>query len=186
MFSAREAPFFHFATQIELPPLDESFVRHIVRTFHSLGRRRLDEAKAMEAFRTVGSNPYYFRKVIEILLAAVADDIPGAIAQLRQRLPEEQGYTRLWIGLRPLDREVLALLASGERSVFSRPSRKWLGERLEIREPDPAAVQSALRRLLSARIVLKTENQGSYQFEDPEFAEWVRRASSVLRAKRRR
>ena len=32
MFAARQAPFFHFATPIDLPPLGEPFVNHILRT----------------------------------------------------------------------------------------------------------------------------------------------------------
>ena len=40
MFSARQAPFFHFATPNDLPPLLEPFVDHMIATFSTVSGRR--------------------------------------------------------------------------------------------------------------------------------------------------
>ncbi len=174
MFSDREAPFFHFATQIQLPLLGEAFVRHIVKTFNGVTKRKISVDNALAAYEDLHRNPFYFRKVVEIMLVNPNADFDTAIRQLRAKLPIEQGYTAAWIKLRSLDQEILSLLASGEKALFAVRPREGLAETLGIKTPSPATIQTSIRRLQALRLVTKGVDRGVYEFDDPEFAEWVR------------
>ena len=54
MFSDRAAPFFDFATQVDLPPFGDDFVEYLLNALASATKRRLDRAPAVEAFDIQG------------------------------------------------------------------------------------------------------------------------------------
>ncbi len=68
MFSARQAPFFHFATPIELPALGAPFVDHVLGTFRKVSRRTQARRDMLRAFEKLHANPYFFRVLVETLL----------------------------------------------------------------------------------------------------------------------
>ena len=68
MFAAPQAPFFHFATPIDLPQLDEPFVDHILATMADATQRRPDRHEMLAAFNDLHRNPYYFRMLVETML----------------------------------------------------------------------------------------------------------------------
>lgn len=174
MFSDREAPFFHFATQIELPPLDAHFVHHVLQAFTQASGRRLDEADALEAFRLLHHNPLYFRKLIEIILANPAIDVKQAIPILRLRLPVEQGFVASWLGLRAIDRAVLLQISQQTAGLYALETRRHIGASLTGKAPSKAEILGALRRLLADGLIVRTKRFGEYVIEDDEFAEWVK------------
>lgn len=174
MFNERAAPFFHFGTRLEFPRLGKHFVSHVLRAFKAASGRTLTEPRMIALFDALNQNPYYFRKVLEAMLAQPRLDIDRALSLTRERLALEQGYPRLWSALKPFDRELLRVLARGERSLFGAQARQAIGRALGGETPQIGAVQSSLRRLDSVRIVHSSGERGSYIFEDEEFAQWIR------------
>ena len=78
MFSDREAPFFHFATPIDLPALGTGFVDHVVAVFRRTAKRQLDHAANARRLRPSSSQPL-------LLSPAGSEDAvrPGAHRRLR-------------------------------------------------------------------------------------------------------
>ena len=175
MFAARQAPFFHFATPIDLPPLDESFVDHILRTMADVAGRSPERRQMLDAFNALHGNPYYFRAVVEAMLLNPGLDANAAVEDVRGRIAAELGYPQTWLSLTPLQRAVAETLLEHAKP-FSRASRDAIAERLGDQAPPPSRVQAALRRL--ERLGLVDRQNGGWAPADPEWADWVRRAEA--------
>ena len=172
MFSARQAPFFHFAMPIELPPLAEPFVDHILAAFHKVALRKLSRRDALAAFERLHASPYLFRVLIEQLLHDAGLDIGPALAGVRDRIALDLGYPDTWLALTAIQRATARALADGADQPFGQPFRRRVGG--EIGKPALSAgrVQAALRRL--ERTGLADTYTGRWALVDPEFAAWIR------------
>ncbi len=173
MFSDRDAPFFHFATQIDLPSLDIKFVSHVLAEFKKAAKREIDLKEAMHVFESLKHNPYYFRKVVENMLKTPGESLSQTLRYIREQIPVWEGYPATWIALRPLDREILLMLAQGESSMFTRASRAHLSKRLGVKQMSAAKVVVSVRRLLHRRLILRDAGKQRYMIEDWEFAVWI-------------
>lgn len=176
MFSARQAPFFHFATAIDLPRLGAPFVEHLLRAFRSASGRRLDVDELLSAFERLHANPYFFRVLLEALLRDPALTVPEALASVRERIAEELGYADTWLGLTPLQRAVAGALAANGKKPFGQPFRNAVGAALTAEPPSAARVQAALRRL--RRLGVADTPLGEWVLADPEFAAWLRESGN--------
>jgi hypothetical protein len=179
MFSRREAPFFHFATSIDLPPLDDGFVDHLLAAFAAATGAVLDREAALATFAALHRNPFFFRKLLELLLSRSRRDIKAALGEVQARLSEELGYDRQWLGLSALQRAVLHALAGGSGEMaatrpFAAGTRAAMGAVLGTEPPSTPQVQAAIRRLVRLGLVSRADRASDYAFEDPEFARWVR------------
>lgn len=172
MFSARQAPFFHFATPIELPVLGEPFVNHILDTFKKTTRRTLERNKMLSAFETLHANPYFFRVLIETILLDPALSVESALERVRDRIAVDLGYPGTWLGLSAIQRMTAQALAHGANRPFSQRFRRAIGVALGERTPAAGRIQAALRRL--ERLGLADTHTGRWALVDPEFAAWVR------------
>ena len=173
MFAARQAPFFHFATPIDLPQLGEPFVDHILATMAEAARRRPDRHEMLDAFEDLHRNPYYFRMLVETMLLNPRLAVQAALHDVRHRVASELGYQDTWLSLSPLQRAVaLALLEHAK--PFSQSSRDALADKLGEGTPSPSRVQAALRRL--QRLGLADRENGGWRLADPEWATWIRDA----------
>ncbi|HJU30839.1 MAG TPA: ATP-binding protein [Hyphomicrobiaceae bacterium] len=173
MFSDRHAPFFHFATSIELEPLGAPFVDHLLAAFQRATGERLDRAAALAAFDGLHQNPFFFRKLLELLLPETKRDIPSALARLRSGLAANLGYDRLWLSLNPLQRALAHTLAKGVEAPFSEANRAEIGRLTDAQPPTIAQTQTALRRLVRLGIVTRVDSNTAYVFDDPELARWI-------------
>ena len=176
MFAARQAPFFHFATPIDLPPLDESFVDHIVNTMADVAGRSPERRPMLGAFQVLHGNPYYFRTVVEAMLLNPSLDVSTAIEDVRGRIADELGFPRTWLSLTPVQRAVAQTLLEHAKP-FSQASRSAIAGRLGGEPPSSSRVQAALRRL--ERLGLVDKQNGGWAPADPEWADWVRQAAQV-------
>lgn len=177
MFSVRQAPFFHFATAIDLPRLGAPFVEHLLGAFQSASGRQLDADELLAAFERLHANPYFFRVLLEALLRDPALSVAGAMASLRERIAEELGYVETWLGLTPLQRAVAGALAANGQRPFSQPFRERVGRALREEPPSAAQVQAALRRL--RRLGVADTPLGEWALADPEFAAWIREGGGL-------
>ena len=174
MFGAREAPFFHFATPVDLPSLDEEFVDHLFRTFKKIARRAPQRCELLSAFDQLHRNPYFFRALVETLLLNPHLAVAEGLEQVRGRLVDELGYPNTWLGINPLQRAVAWALANGRRNLFSRSFRETTGRELGEAVPlSSSRIQAALRKL--ERLGLADREAGDWALADPEFEAWVQR-----------
>ena len=172
MFSARQAPFFHFATPIALPALGEPFVDHVLDTFRKVSRRTLERSAMLLAFERLHANPYFFRVLVETMLHDPGLTVDSALERVRDRLAVDLGYPETWLALTPIQRAAARALAHGARRPFSRPFRRALGAALGEDAPSAGRVQAALRRL--ERLGLADTHAGAWMLADPEFVAWIR------------
>ena len=172
MFSARQAPFFHFATPVELPALDAPFVDHVLGAFRKVARRTLKRRDMLRAFEKLHANPYFFRVLVETLLHDPALDVDTALGRVRERIAADLGYPGVWLALTPVQRATARVLAGGAGRPFSQRFRHAAGIALGEETPPAARIQAALRRL--ERLGLADTHTGDWTLVDPEFAAWIR------------
>ena len=172
MFGAREAPFFHFATPIDLPSLGEEFVDHLFQTFKKTVRHAPKRRELLSAFDQLHRNPHFFRVLIETLLLNPPLAVAEGLEQVRGRVADELGYTNIWLGCNPLQRAVAQALAAGRRNPFSRSFREAAGRALgEVVPPSSSRIQAALRKM--ERLGLVDRGTGGWALADLEFGAWI-------------
>lgn len=173
MFSDKQAPFFHFATSIELEPLDRRFVEHLLSAFQRATSERLDPTAAHAAFEALHRNPFFFRKLLELLLPETKRDIPSALERLRAGFAANLGYDRLWLSLNAIQRALAHTLARGAEMPFGEANRVEIGRLTGAAPPTIAQTQTALRRLVRLGVVTRIDSKTIYVFDDPEMARWI-------------
>ena len=173
MFAARQAPFFHFASPIDLPALGEPFVDHILATMADAAQRRPDRHEMLDAFNDLHRNPYYFRLLVETMLLNPGLTTTTALREVRHRVAAELGYQDTWLLLSPLQRAVAQALLE-QTKPFSQSSRDFMADKLDEGMPSQSRVQAALRRL--QRLGLADRDDGGWRLADPEWATWIRDA----------
>ena len=171
MFSDREAPFFHFATPIDLPALGKPFVDHLVAVFRRTAKRGLDRDGMLDAFDRLHRNPHFFRLLLQTMLHHPEQTIRSALELVRERISADLGYPEAWLGLTPIQRETARALAMGSSRPFSRAFRTALGFALGEEAPGAARVQAALRRL--ERLGIVDTARGKWELADPGFGRWI-------------
>ena len=171
MFSARSAPFFHFASRIELPPLGDAFVEHMIGAFRTASGRTLPLPDALVAFHRMRRSPFIFRTLLDVLLHDPAMRIEAAMEEVRHRIAASLDYSGVWLSLSPLQRATAQVLAAGLDRPFGKDFREAVGKRLGQPPPSAARIQAALRRL--ARLDLADASATGWMLPDPEFAEWL-------------
>ena len=176
VFSARSAPFFHFASQIELPVLGDGFVHHLSGAFRTASGRTLPLAEMLCAFKRMRRNPFVFRTLLDVLLHDPALLVEEAMEQVHGRIAATLDYPRVWLSLSPLQRATAGVLASDLDRPFSKEFRAAVGERLRESPPSAGRIQGALRRLV--RLDLADVTANGWMLADPEFAAWMREADT--------
>ena len=171
MFSNREAPFFHFATPIDLPVLGKPFVDHVVAVFRRTSKRNLDPGEMLGSFDRLHRNPYFFRLLVQTMLYDAEHTISSALEHVRERIAADLGYPETWLALTPIQRETARALAMGAPRPFSRVFREALGAALGDETPSTARVQAALRRL--ERLGIVDTARGAWELADPGFGRWL-------------
>ena len=173
LFAARQAPFFHFATPIDLPALGEPFVDHILATMADAAQRRPDRDEMLDAFDVLHRNPYYFRALVETVILNPSLATDTALREARHRIAAELGYQDIWLSLSPLQRAV-AQAVLDQTKPFSQSSRDFMAAKLDEGMPSHSRIQAALRRL--QRLGLADREGGGWRLADPEWAMWIRGA----------
>lgn len=173
MFSDRQAPFFHFATAIDLEPLGPAFVDHLLGAFKRATGEQLDRGQTLAAFEALHRNPFFFRKLLELLLPETKRNIPSALERLRGSLAANLGYDRLWLSLTEPQRALAHTLARGADAPFGEANRAEIGRLTGAPTPSIAQTQTALRRLVRLGVVTRIEGKTAYVFDDLELARWI-------------
>jgi len=172
MFSNRQAPFFHFGSNIELPQLGEEFVRHVLAAHKTATTREVPFEPAMAFFMQVDRSPFMMRNVLERMALYPDDDFETAASKIRQELAERQGFPALWSGLNPLAQAVLVEIVQGETSLTSKDARSRMGGATGEEDVSPGRVSGAIRTLGRKHIIHKIDD--SWTLQDPDFGRYIR------------
>ncbi len=172
MFSARRAPFFHFAAPIDLPALGEAFVDHMLETFQVVSSRTLARPGMLSAFERLHANPHFFRVLLDTLLHDPQLDVETALQRVLDRIAVDLSYPTTWLALTRVQRATARALAGGAARPFGQAFRQRVGDAIGESAPSPGRVQAALRRL--ERLGLADTSTGGWALVDPELAAWIR------------
>ncbi len=171
MFSNRQAPFFHFGSNIELPELGEDFVRHVLAAHKAATKREVPLEPAMEFFAQVNRSPFMMRSVLERMALNPNDNFDTAARKVREELAERQGFPAQWSDLNPLAQAVLVEIVRGEASLTSRAARARMAIAIKELDISPGRVSGALRTLGRKNIIHKIDDKWTMQ--DPDFGRYV-------------
>jgi len=172
MFSNRQAPFFHFGSNIELPPLGEDFVRHMLKAHKIATSRDVPLDAALAFFEQVDHSPYMMRNVLERMALNPADDFETAAARIRDELAERQGFPALWSDLNALAQAVLVEIVRGETALTSGSARKRLGQATGGDSVSPGRISGAIRTLGRKHIIHKVD--GNWVLQDADFGRYIK------------
>eukprot|EP00903_Cladosiphon_okamuranus_P000969 g967.t1 len=171
MFSNRQAPFFHFGSNIELPPLGEEFVRHMLKAHKTATSRDVPFDAAMAFFLQVDRSPYMMRNVLERMALNPDYDFDTAAARIREELAERQGFPALWSDLNALAQAVLVQIVQGETALTSHATRERLGRATGEGSIAPGRVSGATRTLRRKHIIHKID--GNWVLQDADFGRYI-------------
>jgi len=171
MFSNRQAPFFHFGSNIELPPFGEDFVRHMLTAHKTATSRDVPFDAAMAFFLHVDRSPYMMRNVLERMALNPDDDFETAAARIREELAERQGFPALWSDLGALAQAVLVEIVQGETALTSREARERLGRATGENSVSPGRVSGAIRTLGRKQIIHKIDE--NWALQDADFGRYI-------------
>ncbi len=171
LFLDREAPLFHYAPIIELAPLGEGFVDHLVAVFRKTTRRTLDRNEMLGAFDHLHRNPYFIRQLVQTILYDPDQTVSSALEGIEEHIAADLGYPATWLDLTPIQRETARALATGAPRPFSRDFRAALGAALGRGAPSASSVEAALQRL--ERLGIVDIAREGWEIADPGFGGWI-------------
>lgn len=172
MFGDARAPFFHFATLLDFPPLERGFTRHLAATHQRITGRALDEEQLWDAFLQLGRVPLHLRALVEELALNPGRGLEQALATRLAQLADTSGFQRRWQALGELERQLLLALGDSHASPYSQDTRHQLAQALGRDQLATSTVQTALRKLERRDYV--TRDAHGWRLADPAFAEWIR------------
>ncbi|MEM9840542.1 MAG: ATP-binding protein [Pseudomonadota bacterium] len=172
MFSAKDAPFYRFATQTTLPQLGDDFVDHQLGVFKSKAKRKIDRDDALRIFREVEHNPLFFQQWLIALMAYEELNADTAVAHVLDELGTEFGFAAIWEKLGSLDRATLRMLAEDSPQIYTEAVAAKMAKLTNQPRPSGAKVQASVRKLSRYGAIEKVAKD--WQIQDPLFGTWTR------------
>lgn len=176
VFSERAAPFFRFATPIDLPAMTEDFVLHQLNAFERASKAKIERKKALEIFQRFDGNPLFFQRWL--MKIAIHPDLSenDAIDAVQRDLASEFGFSRIWLDLNSTQRIMARMLANRVEQVYGNNGFQFIAD-LTNRDPPPkSALQAAISRLSRLGIVDKWDKV--WRIGDPLFESWIKNRPS--------
>lgn len=172
MFSPTQAPFYRFALQHDLPPLDEAFVAHQLKAYKQTFKAGLDAREAEAVFEQNGRNPLLLQRWLMVRGTHANLNAAAAVERANADLAAEFGFADKWRQLTPIQRAVARALAERISPLFGDAGANRIAALLQEPAPAPQRTQAALRRL--ARLGLVDKWDKDWRLGDPLFEAWVR------------
>ncbi len=163
LFENPQSPFFHFGTLLRFEPIaDEGFSAFLTARLEVIrGKKAAEDARKILALTKC--HPFCTQQLAALfwnlcLLRGADASVEAALEEcLRSRSP---GYAYLWTRLGRTARRILLALARGAKLQ-------------NLRDCPTSTVYSAAARLQKEGFIVRGE---SFEFEDPFFGLWLRRA----------
>ncbi len=174
MFSAKEAPFFHFGQNLSFPQFGSEFTEHLAKQYEIITQKSLNQKALWEAFEEFGRMPQLIRALVERLILQPALTIQHAKIELLEELAHDRSFETNWHNLTSLEQVILIEIAAKNQKLYSEETRQRLAEKLGLRHVPVSSVQSAIRKLNKNTIIGRTLSHGEYFIDDPNFQDWIR------------
>jgi uncharacterized protein len=171
MFSPREAPFFRFATPIDLPPMDDAFVDHQLAALKATSKAKVKRDAALQIFHRFDRSPAFFQRWLTTLALHPELSERAAIAKVEAEIADEFGFGKRWLELNAIQRVTARLLAEKVPQVYGQQGADRIKALAGGAAPGSSAIQSALQRL--SRLGVADKWDGEWRLSDPLFETWV-------------
>lgn len=176
VFSVRDAPFFRFAIPIDLPIMEEEFVVHQLKAFHTASKAKIEKRKAVEIFRRFNGNPLFFQRWLMKIAIYPHMSESDAIDAVQAELAEEFGFNRLWLDLNSNQRIMARMVAMGIEQVYGKNGSLFIENLTGKNPPSKSALQAAIGRLSRLGIVDKWDKE--WRIGDTLFEDWIKNRPS--------
>jgi len=173
LFSKRRAALFQSSSQLDLPELGAAFVSHMRDCYIQASGREFSLRDGMTAFQNLNYVPSQFRSVLEIMTLNGYNDIVNTAALERDNQIEDGNYPEIWRSLKSIDQAILNWIAHGNEGLYQDHCREFVAYHLGIEsaQVQTHTIQNSINRLRGEHLSLIY--QGSYDFEDPNFRDWI-------------
>ena len=118
MFTARDAPFFRFASPIDLPAMDDGFVDHQLAAFRATSRTKVRREVALDIFHRFDRSPLFFQRWLTTIALHPELGAEAAIGDVQAEIAAEFGFGRQWLALSGLQRALARLLAEKVSQIY--------------------------------------------------------------------
>ena len=171
MFNPREAPFFRFATPIDLPPMEDAFVDHQLAAFKATSKAKVTRDAALKIFHRFDRSPAFFQRWLTTMALHPEMSEDAAIAKVQSEIAEEFGFGKRWLELNGIQRVTARLLAEMVAQIYSQQGADRIKALTGAPAPGSSAIQSAVQRL--SRLGIADKWEGEWRLSDPLFEAWV-------------
>ena len=172
MFSASNAPFFHYGQNLHFPELSRGFTDHLAENYQRTTGRSLDQEELWAAFVDMHRSPQLARSLVERLALNPQFSIEFAKQQFVLDIASSRDFHGLWDSLKPVEHFLLIAIAQDQPELYSSTFRQQLANRIGVNEIPVSTVQSALRSLTRRQVIFKPDNS-IYEIEDSLLKEWI-------------
>ncbi len=165
MITKQSSPFMGMLMQLELPELDQAFVKNRCELVLERTKRKVSAADLMAVFERVVLVPEYLNQIVSIMIVEGIYKPAEAYESWRSRHSEGEAAT-VWETFSEIDRSLLGIVALRPGTMlFGRPTITWLSKQTGEVIAAPK-IQAALRRLTRSGLIEPGTENGEYEIAD--------------------
>lgn len=173
MFSAKDAPFFHFGQNLSFPQFGPEFIEHLAQQYHTITHKKISETALWNAFEELGKMPQLIRALVERTVLHPELTIDQAKHELLEELAEDRSFENSWDTLSSLEQLILLELASENHKIYSVETRNKVAIKLGLESVAVSSIQTTIRKLNKNCIIGHAQEHGEYFIDDPNFQDWI-------------
>lgn len=173
MFSAKDAPFFHFGQNLSFPQFGAEFTDYLAEKYCSIAQKSLDKTQLWKAFEELGKLPQLIRSLVERLILHPELSINKAKQDLLEELASDRSFETQWEKFSSLEQHILTEISLDNQKLYSTVTRQKIAIKLGLENVSVSLIQSAIRKLNKNCIIGHLPERGEYFIDDPNFKDWV-------------
>ncbi len=174
MFSAKEAPFFHFGQNLSFPQFGSEFTEHLAKQYSAITHKALNKIALWEAFEKLGKMPQLIRALVERIVLHPDLSIEQAETELLEELSQDREFDSNWNNFSSLEQLILLEISLKNSKLYSNETRDKLAKKLGLEEAvSVSSIQTTIRKLNKNCIIGHESEQGEYFIDDPNFQDWI-------------
>lgn len=173
MFSAKEAPFFHFGQNLSFPQFGPEFTEHLAKQYSAITQKTLNKTALWEAFEKLGKMPQLIRALVERIVLHPDLSIEQAETELLEELSQDRDFDISWNNFSSLEQLILLEISAQNSKLYSNETRDKLAKKLGLETIPVSSIQTTVRKLNKNCIIGHESDQGEYFIDDPNFQDWI-------------
>lgn len=172
VFSRRDAPFFQFASPVDMPPLGEDFVKYLAGQAKEMLNVSLDFNSTLELFDRCGRNPYLLKRWVEE--RANNPDVESDVLLHREieRISRKFGFSEQWQGFNVEKKRVADLLAEDAVQIYHEEGKLVFRAITDVSVEDQESLAEATNELINEGVLDRWN--GHWEIADGLFKLWVK------------